>query len=142
MSRLSHPARLWLEPEEFDTAGKRQRYATWVIRDGKIKIRTGCPAHDSAGAERKLAEYLAIKHQLVSPTPPDGDPLCDCAAADACTGHCLPEPVKLPQFAPIPTTRNPDSVRSAAGAESNLSSPERIRHHHVYDSFGNRASAA
>jgi hypothetical protein len=32
----------WLEPEEFDANGKRQRYATWVIRDGPRKIRTGC----------------------------------------------------------------------------------------------------
>src|SRR5258708_36288226 len=62
MPRRSAGARIWLEPEEFDASGKRQRYATWVIRDGPRKIRTGCPGGDRAGAEKALAEYLAIKH--------------------------------------------------------------------------------
>jgi hypothetical protein len=62
MSRRREPPRLWLKPEEFDAAGNRQRYSTWVIRDGSRKISTGCPAQDRAGAEAAFAEYLAIKH--------------------------------------------------------------------------------
>jgi len=62
MPRRTVGTRLWLEPDEFDSAGKRQRRSTWVILDGKIKKRTGCPAQDRAGAEKALAEYLTEKH--------------------------------------------------------------------------------
>jgi integrase len=53
---------LWLEPEEFDAEGKRQRYAAWVVRDGSRKVRSGCAREDRAGAERFLAEYLVTKY--------------------------------------------------------------------------------
>ena len=63
MPRRSKGARLWLESEERDARGKLVRYATWVIRDGTRKIRTGRARKDRAGAERALAEYLASKYR-------------------------------------------------------------------------------
>ena len=62
MSRRSSGVRLWLEPEEFDANGKRRRFATWVIARRSRKIRTGRPPEGHAGAEKFLAEYLAIKY--------------------------------------------------------------------------------
>ena len=59
MPRRSKGARLWPESEERDARGKLVRHATWVIRDGTRKVRTGCAREDRAGAERALAEYLA-----------------------------------------------------------------------------------
>lgn len=35
----------------------------WVIRDGQIRVSTGCRQGDIAGAEVKLAEYIASKYQ-------------------------------------------------------------------------------
>src|SRR5262245_52349432 len=63
MPRRRQGARLWLESEERDTSGKLVRHATWVIRDGTRKVRTGCSREDRAGAERGLAEYLASKYR-------------------------------------------------------------------------------
>ncbi len=64
MPRSAKGARLWLEPEERDHEGKLVRRATWVIRDGSLKIRTGCPRIDREGAERALAEYIARKYTV------------------------------------------------------------------------------
>ena len=64
MSRRAKGARLWLEPEERDQQGKLVRRATWVIRDGSHKIRTGCARDDREGAERALAEYIAKKYTV------------------------------------------------------------------------------
>jgi integrase len=64
MPRQSKGARLWLEPEERDATGKLTRRASWVIRDGASKIRTGCPQADRQGAEQALAEYIARKYQV------------------------------------------------------------------------------
>ena len=64
MSRPAKNARLWLEPEERDQQGKLARRATWVIRDGSRKIRTGCARGDREGAERALAEYIAKKYTV------------------------------------------------------------------------------
>jgi integrase len=64
MSRPAKGARLWLEPEERDASGKLVRRATWVIRDGSRKVRTGCAKQDRAGAERALAEHIAGKYQI------------------------------------------------------------------------------
>jgi integrase len=64
MPRSAKGARLWLEPEERDTEGKLVRQAAWVIRDGKNKIRTGCPRADGEGAEQALAEYIAKKYTV------------------------------------------------------------------------------
>jgi len=64
MPRPAKNARLWLEPEERDQEGKLARRATWVIRDGSHKIRTGCARTDREGAERALAEYIAKKYTV------------------------------------------------------------------------------
>ena len=54
MPRRSKGARLWLESEERDTSGKLVRYATWVIRDGTRKVRTGCSREDRGGLSGHL----------------------------------------------------------------------------------------
>ena len=64
MPRHSKGARLWLEPEERDATGKLARRASWVIRDGAQKVRTGCAKADRQGAEQALAEYIARKYQV------------------------------------------------------------------------------
>jgi integrase len=64
MPRPAKGARLWLEPEERDAAGKLIRRATWVIRDGPRKIRTGCLGRNREAAERGLADYIATKYQV------------------------------------------------------------------------------
>jgi integrase len=100
MPRRPAPPRLWLEPEEFDARGKRQRYATWVIRDGSRKIRTGCPGEDRAGAEQALAEYLADKHGKPSRErgrAPDQILVLDVLniyLADKAPGHARPDETK------------------------------------------------
>ena len=58
MPRRSKGARLWLESEERDARGKLIRHATWVIRDGARKVRTGCAREDRSGAERRLPSTL------------------------------------------------------------------------------------
>jgi integrase len=64
VSRRSKGARLVLEEAEYDKrTGKLVRHASWVIRDGQRKTRTGCPPEDVAGAEKALQDYLADKHQ-------------------------------------------------------------------------------
>jgi hypothetical protein len=100
MPRRSSGARLWLEPEEFDSRGKRQRYAGWVIRDGPRKRRTGCPPEDRAGAEKALADYLAEKHGKPS-RKRDGDPAeifvtmaLAIYATDVAPGHDRPDETK------------------------------------------------
>jgi hypothetical protein len=64
MPRRAKGARLWVEPGERDAEGKLVRRASWVIRDGPRKIRTGCPGEDRAGAERALAEHIGTKYQV------------------------------------------------------------------------------
>jgi integrase len=64
MPRPAKGARLWLEPEERDRDGKLVRRATWVIRDGSRKVRSGCAREDRGGAERALAEYIATKYKV------------------------------------------------------------------------------
>jgi integrase len=64
MPRTAKGARLWIEPEERDGEGKLARRASWVIRDGTHKERTGCARADREGAERALAEYIAAKYTV------------------------------------------------------------------------------
>src|SRR5947209_1628858 len=64
MSRPSKGARLWLEPEERNRDGKIVHRASWVIRDGSRKIRTGCAGDDREGADRALAAYIGTKYQV------------------------------------------------------------------------------
>jgi integrase len=40
----------------------RDRQRLWVIRDGQRTLGTGCVESDRAAAEKKLAEYIAAKH--------------------------------------------------------------------------------
>ena len=63
MSRPAKGARLWLEPAEIGRDGKVVRHASWVIRDGPRKVRTGRARKDRAGAEQDLAEYIGAKYQ-------------------------------------------------------------------------------
>lgn len=55
MPRPAKGARLYLEERE-------GRPSSWIIRDGKERIRTGCAHEDRAGAELALSAYLADKH--------------------------------------------------------------------------------
>jgi hypothetical protein len=64
MPRTAKGARLWLEPEERDHEGRLVRQASWVIRDGTKKIRTGCPRAERQGAEQALAQYIAKKYTV------------------------------------------------------------------------------
>jgi integrase len=61
MPRRRSPPRLYL-----DRIRKQ-----WLIRDGALGIRTGCPETNRVGAEKRLAEYLASKHK----PEPSADPL-------------------------------------------------------------------
>ena len=63
MPRRSKGARLELRPERRNRDGKLTHQATWRIRDGDRDIGTGCAKPDLAGAEQKLVNYLAAKHQ-------------------------------------------------------------------------------
>lgn len=64
MPRPAKGVRLLIEAEERNAEGKLVRRAAFVIRDGKSKIRTGCPRTDREGAEQALAEYIARKYQV------------------------------------------------------------------------------
>jgi integrase len=95
MPRQAKGARLWLEPEERDRDGKVLRRATWVIRDGARKIRTGCTRSERAGAERKLAEYIADKYEpsRVGGRHPSDIPVVDVLNIydrDIVSGHARP----------------------------------------------------
>ena len=63
MPRRSKGIRLWLEPAEH-RAGKVVRFASWVIRDGSRKIRTGVSEKDREGADRALAEYIEGRYDV------------------------------------------------------------------------------
>lgn len=59
MPQKRKPPRLVLRKEaERDGGG-----SVWLIRDGKTDVRTGCLAHQTEEAERKLADYLAEKFE-------------------------------------------------------------------------------
>lgn len=53
MPRKPSPPRLWFRPDT----------ATWIIKDGKQRISTGCGKDDAEAAERALAEYLTRKYE-------------------------------------------------------------------------------
>jgi integrase len=61
MPARSKGPRLWLRSGRKDANGTVRR-AVWIIRDAGHEESTGCPAHDTSGAERSLARYLATKH--------------------------------------------------------------------------------
>src|SRR5438105_3009598 len=61
MPRRRKGVRLWLRPARRDREGAHR--ATWIIIDGRTHVGTGCAAHEIAGAEDKLARYIADKYQ-------------------------------------------------------------------------------
>lgn len=63
MPRRSEGPHLKLERAETDSEGRITRHASWIIRDGRRKIRTGCRADEAAAAEKRLAAYIAEKHE-------------------------------------------------------------------------------
>jgi integrase len=62
MPRRSKGARLWLRPAR-RKGGRIVARAVWIIIDGKQHIATGCVAHETDVAEKRLAEYIAEKYQ-------------------------------------------------------------------------------
>jgi hypothetical protein len=62
MPRRSKGARLWLRPAR-RKGGRVVASAVWIIVDGKQHIATGCIAHETDVAEKRLAEYIAEKYQ-------------------------------------------------------------------------------
>jgi integrase len=96
MSGHSKGPRLWLRRERRDRAGTVRR-AAWIIRDGRHDEATGCPAHDTIGAECALARYLATKHAKAASSRrnrhPDSVPIADVLnlyARDMAPGHARP----------------------------------------------------
>jgi integrase len=63
MPRRKKSARLWLRPERCDSDGVHR--ATWIILDGDKHVATGCAEGEVAGAEEKLAAYIAAKYQPI-----------------------------------------------------------------------------
>lgn len=63
MPRRHKGPRLELRPERRDSNGKITHKTTWRIRDGDRDVSTGCPKSDIAGAQQKLAAYIASKYQ-------------------------------------------------------------------------------
>lgn len=53
MPRPKKPARLWFDEER----------GQWVIRDGTLKIRTGCSREETGAAEQKLSDYTDAKYE-------------------------------------------------------------------------------
>lgn len=64
LPRQSKGARLWLR-----TSGQEP---VWVIKDGDVRVSTGCGEGDRAGAEKALAAFLAAKHNPNVDTPGKG----------------------------------------------------------------------
>ncbi len=75
MSRPPKGPRLYLQPERRDEAGAIIDRASWVIRDGNNKRRTGLAAHEMRAAEEALHQYLTEKHSpVVAIDQSNGDP--------------------------------------------------------------------
>lgn len=65
MPRRKKGARLWLRQERRDKRGRITQQASWFIIDNGRHVGTGCTATETAEAERKLAAYIAEKHQPI-----------------------------------------------------------------------------
>lgn len=63
MPRPAKTARLIWQDTKFRPDGRKLSEAGWYIRDGDRRHRTGCGAGDREGAEKRLAEYIALKHR-------------------------------------------------------------------------------
>lgn len=76
MSRPQKGPRLYLQPERRDDTGAVVDRASWVIRDGSRKVRTGLAPAEMPAAEERLRLYLAEKHDPGASIRADhGDPL-------------------------------------------------------------------
>lgn len=62
LSRPRKSAHLFLRRERYDKSGKLTHNAVWIIKDGEVKVGTGCGREDLAGAEKQLNDYLTKKH--------------------------------------------------------------------------------
>jgi integrase len=60
MPQARKPPRLWLRTE---TSRDGKQRSTWIIKADGRNIRTGCLAHQTEEAERKLAEHLAERFE-------------------------------------------------------------------------------
>jgi integrase len=60
MPQARKPPRLWLRTE---TGRDGKQRSTWIIKADGRNIRTGCLAHQTGKAERKLGEYLAERYE-------------------------------------------------------------------------------
>jgi hypothetical protein len=63
MPNPAKPTRLRVKPEERDASGRITRHAAWEIVDGARRVATGCRLEDRAGAERRLAAYIAERQE-------------------------------------------------------------------------------
>lgn len=97
MPRRKEPPRLYLRP------ARRDRAATWVIRDGAREQGTGCAQPDIEGAKRALERYLAESYR-----PPSGiSRLDEILVSDALLVYVREH---------APTVGRPDLIRDSAKA--------------------------
>jgi integrase len=89
MPRPKKPPRLWFD----------EGRGSWVIRDGAIKIRTGCAREEAGQAEQHLADYIDAKYQ----PPASGTRAATVAVTDV-----------LLAYADEHTPKSADSVRTKA----------------------------
>ena len=62
MPRRSEGPHLKLERAEFAADGRTVRHASWIIRDGARKVRTGCRADETEAAQKRLAAYIIERY--------------------------------------------------------------------------------
>ena len=62
MSRPRKSAHLILRKDRYDKSGRLTHNAVYLIKDGDLKISTGCGRDDLVGAEKQLNDYLTKKH--------------------------------------------------------------------------------
>ncbi len=95
MPRKSKGPRLWLQPERRGRNGELLERAVWVIRDRSIKRSTGFGETESAEAEKRLAGYIAEKHDPAAAVnnSPERVPVADAIALyseDIAPSHSRP----------------------------------------------------
>lgn len=113
--------RLWLRRERKGRDGSSRR-AVWIIRDNGRDETTGCPAHDTAGAERALGRYLAAKHARAAAgrrnRHPTEIPIADVLALyarDVAPSHARPKETAL-RLAALDRYAKDDTLATINGA--------------------------
>lgn len=96
MSRRAQGPRLTLERAERDDAGRIVRHASWVIRDGERKLRTGFREDEAQQAQRRFAEHIleATEPARERGRDPDRVQVAHVIAVyseDVATGHARPK---------------------------------------------------